>query len=174
MKVTDLTKCRKYKPLQVEAVLQALAYTGSPTRVAEAFSDTLGVDESLVRYWRDKLYRERYEQIRDEIGPQLEQHAIETSRQFIVAAGEKERELLEHLDPSKLDQRDISGTLRNVATAKALSNDKILGPLTGRPTAVVAHRTLDEYLGDLARRFPSAVHVVDSTAEELPEPTSSP
>jgi hypothetical protein len=160
-KVTDLTKSH-YEPDKIESALEVLAATGSPTRA----SRQVGIPEATLRHWRDNLYADRYEEICQEIAPRLKQRAIDASIQFINQAADKEAELLDSITVQDLEPKDRPGALRNVATAAALRNDKILGPLTNRPTIVVAHRTLDEYITDLSKRYPDAITVVD--AEELP------
>jgi hypothetical protein len=170
MTTADLTKSRKYTPDEIEAALRAYAATGNATEIARG----LGCDEGTIRHWRNNLYAERYEQIREEMGPKLEELATERARQLVVQATSKASELIARINPDQLEQRDLAGAARNAMTAAALSNDKIVGPNTGRPTAVIQHRTLDEYLGELTRRYPDAIKVVNSTAEDVTEHAAVP
>lgn len=152
---------------KVQKGFLALALAGDNTARA---SETCGINERTLRYWRQK-YREEYDRIRRDLAPRLEQVVVAEQYAFVLEAGRAKRlalqKTMEALEADAIPARDLPGALKSITTAEAISVDKILA-LSGRPTSVVEHRSAN----DIVRKLAALGAVTDATAVELPEETS--
>jgi hypothetical protein len=154
-----------YGPETVDKALMAYIRTRNYSRTEEI----AGVDATTVVKWTKPGSRhyERYTQLLEQYGPEIEAQAINDARGLLITYAEKERQALDALDLSSLDQRDIPGAIRNLATAKAINADKVI-PLDGREHAAQAQRTHDAILEALAKNAPHLfAKPVDAEATEV-------
>jgi len=144
--------------IHVERALTALALAGDNAVRASA---TIGIPDRTLRDWRQK-YRDRYDEIRLELAPQIEQQIVQEARAFAITAGQAERELLQAtLEATRNGTiKDPASALRNITTSKALQIDKVL-QLEGRPTKTTLHLTSEDVLNSLQHRG-----YINGTAEE--------
>jgi hypothetical protein len=124
---------------------------------------------STLKDWRSQN-ASRYEQIRTEVHGKLTEQVANQAEQIMLKAGDLEELMIDRLTVAVLDgtipDKDLSGALRNVSTTKALNNDKIAGPIRGRPTVIHSDRTADEIMRALKSLEPNLI--VEGTAEEVP------
>lgn len=106
------------------------------------------VPESTLRSWRDT---DEYEMIRSKYGHKLEEFMINELRERMVEQAEVERLALEKTRAALEagDIKDPARTMRDIAHAKSQNIDK-LRVMTGRPTDITEHRSLDELVKALA------------------------
>jgi hypothetical protein len=162
---------RSFTAEEVDRALLAVAVAGGNTERAAAELRGAGLEISgrLLRAWKSGRHADRYSELRKEHYGEIEARIVQEARENITRAAEVVREGLA-LELERIrakNVKDASASARNAAVVAAVNNDKLVGPLMGRPSAIVAHRTLDQYLQDLARRYPGSV-VVDGTVEEIP------
>lgn len=158
----------------VEAALTLLARNGGNTALTHRQLEEAGqlIPQQTLHDWMSRRHVDRYREIQTQLAPQIEQAAINSAREIITVAAQKEAQLLEALDPSQLSAKDIAGALRNVTTTKALNIDKALLPLTGRPSSFSANLNPDDIAESLAKKGLRISYDADATATE--EPTSLP
>ncbi|WP_259314917.1 hypothetical protein [Capillimicrobium parvum] len=118
---------------------------------------------STLNMWRT-AQADRYEDIRSEISVKITAEVANQAEEIMLEAGELEREMLARIreELPNIKPGELPGALRNVTTTKALNNDKIAGPIRGRPTVITEHRDATQILAELQR-----LGVIDSTAEEI-------
>lgn len=154
-----------YTPEQVLTALNALALNGGHIELARKTLHAQGHDVSRATLyrWRTETYPERYRQVCDQLAPQVEAHVIELQRSLAVQATQTAIQAVE-LEQRRLrggKVKDAAASARNLATVAGISVDKILS-LSGRPTSVIEHRTVDDDLRALR-----AAGIVNGTAEEV-------
>lgn len=166
----------RYDTPQIRAAFAHMIRTGTAKGAARAlaadaenFPDRKP-DRETLSAWR-RAMPELWAQVREELGPIIEAETVDQARGIVELATQKERELLQALDVSALDARDIPGALRNISTTKALQHDKIIMPLTGRPSSYTAPASAEDNLAALRKLFaevapPKRVDA-QSTAQEL-------
>jgi hypothetical protein len=121
----------------------------------------LDIPESTLRSWRDT---DEYETIRSKYGHKLEDFMVNELRERMVEQAEVERLALEKTRAALEagDIKDPARTMRDIAHAKSQNIDK-LRVMTGRPTDITEHRSLDELVKALAAL---GIAQVDNTAVE--------
>jgi hypothetical protein len=151
-----------YSADDIERGLTALAVAGDNSLRA---AELVPYSSSTLRNWRLK-HADRYQEIRLERAPQIEQTIVQEARAFALSAGEVERQALQAVLKSIENGtcKDPASALRNVTTSKALQIDKVL-QLEGRPSRITVTVTADEAL-TWAESQGWLTHV-DSTAEEI-------
>jgi hypothetical protein len=121
-----------------------------------------------LKFWRARDHA-RYEQIRTEVTSKLTEQVANQAEQIMLKAGDVEELMIDRLHAALVDGRipdkDLPGALRNVSTTKALNNDKIAGPIRGRPTVIHSDRTADEIMRALKALEPNLI--IEGTAEEI-------
>jgi hypothetical protein len=144
----------------IERGLMAIVMAGGNT--AEA-ARLVGRHRTTLEDWRDK-YAVRYMEIRREKGPALEAMVIESLRGTMVEIERVKLKALARLE-EKIDAdevKDYSAAMKNLALTQGIAGTKVM-ELTGRPTAIIEHRSTKELMARLA-----AIGAIDSTAEEEP------
>lgn len=173
----------RYSLPQIKAAFSHMVRAGTLRDAAAAIADDrehfpdLRPTRETLRVWQRDM-PELWAQTREEIGPIIEAETVDQARGIVELATQKERELLQALDVSALDARDIPGALRNISTTKALQHDKVIMPLTGRPSSYTAPASAEDNLAALRKLFaeaaeaaPTPKHVdAQSTAQELEAP----
>ena len=111
-------------------------------------TDGLELPESTLRTWRDT---DEYETVRSKYGHKLEEFMVSELRERMVEQAEVERLALEKTRAmlEAGDVKDPARTMRDIAHAKSQNIDK-LRVMTGRPTDITEHRSLDELVKALA------------------------
>lgn len=156
----------RYTPEQITTGLTVLALCGGDAARAEAQLAEQGtpVPKSTLKDWRETFHPERYREISHELAPRIEEQVVHLQREIATTASRAALKALA-LESERLDAgqvKDAAASARNLSTVAGIATDKILS-LTGRPTSVIEHRTVDESL----KRLERLGLVVDSTATEL-------
>jgi hypothetical protein len=121
-----------------------------------------------LRVWRDRdpAIRDRYEERRQELAPQIEGRFAndlldnaQRATAVITVAIDKTRELL---DDGKV--QDPARVARDLSQVMAQAVDKRLA-IQGRPTQITEHRDIDAIIRQLQAK--GVIEVIDSTAEDV-------
>jgi len=150
-----------YGVTEVEAALTQIALAGDNATKAAKLT---GHAPSTLQDWRNR-YRDRYDEIRRELAPQIESTIIEEARATALLAAEAERAGIQATISSINNGtiKDPSSAAKNMSLVKAVNVDKFL-LLENRPTSISTHVGTDELLRKL-----TAGGYIDSTAQELPD-----
>jgi hypothetical protein len=174
----------QYSPEEIDRALLVYIRTGGNcTRTARILNEDpdhpLPIDFSTLTKWTrpDGPHHQRYRDLHEQHAPALEAEAVHNARELVSLIAEKERAVLERLDPAALDQRDLAGTLRNLSTSKSLQVDKAILPLTGRDLAGRTERGPDELIQSLKQAAPhlfaTPVHADAQEIHEEPKANAS-
>ena len=151
---TTLTKSR-YTEEQIETALTVLALCGGRARMAAdqlAERHDLPIDESTLRWWRDKSHTDRYTQLAADQESKVRERVAAQCEQVMFAATAAELEALTQLRQAiargDIPSRELPGAIRNLSTAKGINFDKAAAA-RDRPTAIVEYRAPDEVLSAL-------------------------
>lgn len=147
---------------RTRALVCLASRAGNARRTARDLKEQgLEIAESTLRGWRDS---DEYETIRSKYGHKLEEFMINELRERMVEQAEVERLALEKTRAALEagDIKDPARTMRDIAHAKSQNIDK-LRVMTGRPTDITEHRSLDELVKALAAL---GIAHVDSTVVE--------
>ena len=158
-----------YTTEDIERGLLALALNaGRPTAAARDL-EAQGHPIAFQRLhdWKHK-HAQRYAEIQHEVKDKISERVAADAEAFLLRSAQTEHALLDKLDQAleadKIKPSEIATTMRNLATSRALANDKIIGPLRGRPQVVEHRHNADELL----RKLQSLkVRAIDSTATEI-------
>lgn len=134
---------------RTRALVCLASRAGNARRTAKDLkSQGFDVPESTLRSWRDT---DEYESIRSKYGHKLEEFMISELRERMVEQAEVERLALEKTRAALEagDIKDPARTMRDIAHAKSQNIDK-LRVMTGRPTDITEHRSLDELVKALS------------------------
>lgn len=147
---------RRYADHEIKVGLAALLYAGTLTKASEQ----TGIPKTTLKYWRDTK-PEMWSEVQTQIAPKLDKLVLDQARELAVTWAELETQVAQHLAEAlpRLDSRDIPAAARNISTARAISVDK-LNILSGRPTAIVEHRSTTELVSHLGG-------YVDGTIDEI-------
>ncbi len=120
---------------------------------------------STLGYWKYRSQAERYERVKADTLPKVRAKLADESEALAQDQIDLESEITKRLRErlGEIPDRDLSGSLRNVAVAKGINIDKT-APIRGEPTQIV-----HDYRGALERlkRIPGLV--IEADAEEIPE-----
>jgi hypothetical protein len=136
---------------------------------AKAFLRDKGyrVDTRQLARWRDVTYADRYQEVRRELAPKLEEHLILDQRDNVRLAVEVERIALERtkrmLKAGELP--DPARVARDVSQTRSQGIDKILA-LEGRPSRIVENRDVKELVNALVG-MGVAEEVIQGEAREI-------
>lgn len=135
---------------QTRGLMALVACAGSVTAAARALEQQgCPIPAATLRSWM-QTRRDEYDELREHHAQQLEDEAKRQLRETMVLAGAVQRKAIE-LAEERLDQRkDIAPAQTAAALAKVAASaaDKLLA-LTGRPTQITEHRTLEEIVRPL-------------------------
>ena len=94
--------------------------------------------------------REEYDELRERYAPQLEAEVVRQLRETAIYAGVVQRKAIEAAEERLDARKDIAPAQTAAALAKVSSSatEKLLA-LTGRPTQITEHRTLEEIVRPL-------------------------
>lgn len=160
----------QYLPDEVDQALLALIATGDNATRALDLLKQAGVENvpsrATLRKWADSLHADRYVTLQTEQAPKIAERIAGQAEGLALVYNALEAEIAERLknEVKNLKPADLSGAVRNIATAKALQIDKISSPLRGRPSSIVEHRDPKQAAQALARRLGVAI---ESTAVEI-------
>lgn len=155
-------------PVSQEAVDEALtvliAHTGN-SQTASAYLDAkldIRISPEELEHWR-LIFRDRFHQIAERLGPKLEEDIIREAREVAGRAMVLERKLLEETERQIANGKitDPARAAASISRVKQSAIEKLLS-LTGRPERITEHRTADEVIRGL-----EAMGVVVSDAEEV-------
>jgi hypothetical protein len=138
---------------KIDQALLALVVTGGNAAAAHTHLEAAGVHvpERTIRNWREK-HLERYQQLQDQYGPQLEQQIVRNTRERISALDALEGDVIQalHEDLDALEAKDKANALKSITTSKAINVDKLL-TLTNRPSVIVSNQTADDLYREAAK-----------------------
>lgn len=109
----------------------------------------------------------RYREVRDRHFRRLEDVLVAEQRELAMAAGQAAREAVE-LERARIasgDVKDAAASARNSETVAGIAVDKLLG-LSGRPTSVEVHVSLEEILRARRREY---AQYIEGSVEEVGE-----
>jgi hypothetical protein len=71
------------------------------------------------------------------------------AERIMLKAGEAEERMIDEINRrldagEEIPAKELPAMLRNVTTSKALQNDKVAGPIRGRPNVIVEHTSADD------------------------------
>jgi hypothetical protein len=164
---TQVTRSN-YGPEQIDKAL--LAYAACGANAAKACrllkERGIGVHPKTLTQWAEGRYADRYMEIHAKHGQQLDRVLAQETRDIALRASQVERLAVDETEKELKagTVKDASAAARNMAVVKGVATDKLL-TLTGRPAQIVEHRSAQ----DLVKKL-EALGVVDSTAEEEPDP----
>lgn len=146
--------------IELEQALTAIVMTGGNMEEAARIT---GRHAKTLAAWRNKNIA-RYMEIRREKGPALEAMVVDGLRGFLVEAERVKLKALNALEKAIDDGevKDYGSALKNISVSQGIAGSKIMD-LTGRPTAIIEHRSTKELMARLA-----AIGAIESTAEEEP------
>jgi hypothetical protein len=140
---------------------------GSPTLASRRLASVgLEIPKGTLYNWAERDYPHRYEQIREEVYPQIAARVAASAEEVALAATEVEKQMYERMD-GKADQipvRELPSAIRNITTSKALQFDKLSNPIRGRPNVRVERQDVSELWRRLERLVPQ---IVEGQAREL-------
>ncbi len=150
----------KYDETKVDLGLTAVVMAGGNYQLA---GEASGIPAPTLQDWVS-MHPARYMEIKRDKGPMLEAMVIENLRGFML---ESERVKLKalHAVEQAIDEgtlKDPGATLKNIAISQGVAGTKVM-EMTGRPTAIIEHRSTRELMARLAH-----LGAIDTTAEELP------
>lgn len=124
----DLAERPNRSAEKVERCLIALAECNGNSRAtaAKLAEDGIHMHNTTLIRWKNEQYPERYERIRAEVLPRINQEAAERHRDMaerMMSTEEKLRERL-HAEVDKLDVRDLSGAMRNATVGVGIHTEK--------------------------------------------------
>ena len=144
------TPQRYYKPQEIERGLHYMAVTGSAAEAARQLRQQ-GVDVpcTTLKYWRSAGHAERYQEIRREVLPRIEQAMAAESEDLARAYAEGERamvaKLMAELEGEDFPAKDLPAALQRLATARGISIDKSR-ILREKPTQITRTESADDIL----------------------------
>lgn len=143
-----------------------VACGGSATRASEMLREQ-GVDvgPATLRSWK-RYMRDDYERIHADLAPKLEKQIETALRETAMRAAEVERKAIDQAE-QKLERGtdyDPAKTAVNMAKIKASALDRLL-TITGRPAAIIEHRTPEQLVRSLVAQ--RVLEIVPEDVEEL-------
>jgi transposase-like protein len=162
--VTRQPGARYLTPPQIDAGLRVVVRHGGSATVA---ARELGIPVNTVESWK-KRHRERYHQLREEMGPELERQAQQGFLAFVTRAEEAKAKALEAvvegLDAGTV--KDPARALQQVSISQGIAVQKVL-ELSGRPTSIVEHRSVAETIAQLRSL---GAEIIEGTVVSSDEP----
>lgn len=154
----------------IDTALIALAFTGgSPKKASALLADKgIDIDAKTLSRWKNATHADRYAEIQQQHGPEIEQHLIAVSRELAVLYSEGERIAAQATIDAieRGDLKDPSGAMRNFAVARGISTDQML-KLDGRPTEIVVTGDARDLLNEIKQIIrPNLPYDADTTAED--------
>jgi predicted transcriptional regulator YheO len=153
----------KYSPADVDNALLQFVANGANSRAAERET---GIEESLIRYWVEHTYSERYREISRLYRERVEDEIIALTVNNARTAAEGLDQVLQ-----KAIAEGVEGKARDtgslaLALSKIVGNqmDKVL-TMTGRPQKIVESKDIQNVIKFLADK--GVVKVIDGDAEEI-------
>lgn len=176
--MTERKPKRRWTQQDIEKCLHVLAWeNGSAIRSMPIIKEQFGISvpKATLVTWKNRLHRDRYHQIREEVIPKIRARAAESAMSLAEEQAEVSAQILARIKEElpEIPARDLAGALRNVETSKAINLDKHQ-VLTGAPTSVVEHRSLRDLIQGLEKR--GVVRIQDAEVvehDELPPGSST-
>lgn len=164
----------KYSPEIIDQALLALAYTRRAKEAHEqlkiaGITPTPSID--TLKRWRDE-FAPRLAELTEKHGAEIEKHTVgnylDVVAKAVAASSLLVDKTLEQAEAGNL--RDPASSAQKMAITAGIFQDKIL-VIQGKPTSIVGHKSGEEALRTLARKYAPPV---DSTAtEESPKELES-
>lgn len=145
---TPASASRAKRSYSAEERTRALVVLASSAGNCAQASKEVDVPVDTLRLWKKS---DEYERIRHDYGHKLEEFVIAEIRERMVEQSELERLALEKTrEALENDEvKDPARTMRDIVHAKGQNIDK-LRVMTGRPTDITEHRSLDELVRALS------------------------
>lgn len=147
--------CRKdFTDQEIDMGLTAYAIcSGKMKRAAELVKQQAGLDipYETIRSWAQRTHPDRYERIRAEVAPKLQQQMADTHQALAHTAAELEAQAVEKLETrlktGEVEDRDLANIFKSAAIAGGIHVEKAQ-LLNDRPTQIV-QRSASEVLRKL-------------------------
>lgn len=153
------------QPLPEEKVTEAMLAVIATGNYSEAARRT-GVSFATVRKWCNEMYAPKFERLREEWGPRIEERLANDLLDNARLAAEVEREAIERsremLRSGKV--QEPSRMARDLSQVRTQAVDKRLA-LQGRPTQITEKREVKEIVRALQGM--GVVEVIDGEAQEV-------
>jgi hypothetical protein len=137
---------------KIDQALLALVVTGGNASAAHTQLEAAGINvpRRTLQDWRTR-HAQRYQQLQDQYGPQLEQQIVRNTRERISALDALEGDVIQklHEDLDSLEAKDKANALKSITTSKAINVDKLL-TLTNRPSVIVSNQSADDLEAEIA------------------------
>lgn len=147
---------------ELDLCLTVLAICGgSGRRAQKELLEHHGIETSNEALYKWKRYP-RYERIRAELAPKLQEQVAQQCEDAANRAHEVETNLLERLATADIDDKDLAKSLKFVTDSKGTNIDKA-ALLRGRPTQITEHRDATSLIRKLQAQ---GVVTVEGTARE--------
>lgn len=169
----DVDRASKFDEEEITTALLTLAHhAGNSERAAAQLQQQgLQISSRTLRGWREGKHAERYRQLHETHGreietaliPELRSNAIEGARVALLAI----QKAAEEIEAGNV--RDLASAARNLQVASATAMDKLY-LATDRPNAPREQRSVEEILRSLEHLVGLKGYDTSSTAEELPAP----
>jgi hypothetical protein len=163
---------KDYTDQEIDMGLTAYAITsGKQKRAAELVKEQAGLDipHETIRSWAQRTHPDRYERIRTEVAPKLQQQMADTHQALAHTAAELEARAVEKLETrlktGEVEDRDLANIFKSAAIAGGIHVEKAQ-LLNDRPTQIV-QRSASEVLRKLkSKGVVIEAEVVEETTVE--------
>jgi hypothetical protein len=164
-----------YSPETIDAALLALAYTRRSKEAREQLElagvSPLPTARTIARWGIE--FSGRLAELTEKHGAEIERHSISQYQTIVTKAAAVTDMLVEKTgeaaERGELAPKDLANAAKSMATVVGIITDKIL-IVQGKPTSIIGHKSGEEALRTLARKYAPPV---DSTAEESPKELES-
>ncbi len=151
----------------VEALTTLVNCRGNLTRAAEQ----TGIHANTLSTWSQERYPERYMEIEDRFGREIEQQIVMEARDIALKAGQAERvgieKVMEEIENGSLTGRELAQATYALSKIKSTNVDKVLA-LTGRPTNPQGKGSVTDALAVVRELQSSGLLQVVNEAESVP------
>ena len=131
--------------------LMLLAYHGNLTKTVESLKTRgIRITKQTLSGWRDR-HADLWEQAETRMRDEILDRVADRAERYIADAQEAEHLLLEQLmaNRDQLPAKEVANALRNISVSKAITMEKIVMPVRGRPTQIVEHRDPAEIIREM-------------------------
>ena len=138
--ISKRQKPSRYTDQEIDQSLFALALASGNSRRASAMLKERGqkVPHTTLDTWKHRTHPERYERIQADTLPKVRARLADEMEALAQDQIDLEAEITKRLRErlGEIPDRDLSGSLRNVAVAKGINMDKT-APIRGEPTQII-------------------------------------
>ena len=142
-----------YSPEDIDKALYALLALGSPSAASRALDEAFGLEikPATLTRWRTATHAERYAQLAENHGADIEAAMVRELRDIVMAATGVMREAIEKTayavenEPHRIRPTEFAQIAASMAKVQQQAIDKMLA-LTGRPQSITENRSAAEII----------------------------